>query len=54
MSSADHAAAQKAAGQLQQNKADLHGSADLKQAGETNIQQAQGKEDARKGTGEWG
>ncbi|SPO21280.1 uncharacterized protein UTRI_00757 [Ustilago trichophora] len=54
MSSADHTAAEKAAGQLQQNKAELHGSDGLKQAAHTNIQQAKGREDADKGTGQCG
>lgn len=54
MSSADPAAAQKAAGQLKQDAADLHGNKKLESEGEKQFDQAQGTQDAHKGTGEWG
>lgn len=51
MSSADTTAAKKAAGQLQQDQADLHGSHDLKKSGHTTFQHGKGMEDAHKDTG---
>lgn len=51
MSSADTAAAKKAAGQLQQDQADLHSSQDLKQTGHTEFQQGTGMQNADKETG---
>lgn len=51
MSSADTAAAKKAAGQLQQDQADLSGSGDLKQSGHTDFQHGKGIENSDKGTG---
>jgi len=51
MSSADTAAAKKAAGQLQQDQGDLKGSHDLKQTGHTTFQHGQGMENSDKETG---
>ena len=51
MSSADTAAAKKAAGQLQQDLGDLHGSHDLRQTGHTAFQHGKGIQDADKETG---
>ncbi|TKY90899.1 hypothetical protein EX895_000897 [Sporisorium graminicola] len=51
MSSADTAAAKKAAGQLQQDQAGLEGSHDLKNAGHTTFQHGKGIENAEKETG---
>ncbi|SJX60726.1 uncharacterized protein SRS1_11953 [Sporisorium reilianum f. sp. reilianum] len=51
MSSADTAAAKKAAGQLQQDQAGLEGSHDLKDAGRTTFQHGKGIENAQKDTG---
>lgn len=51
MSSADTAAAKKAAGQLQQDQADLTGSNELKTAGHTDLQHGKGIENADKETG---
>ncbi|KIS72257.1 uncharacterized protein UMAG_12346 [Mycosarcoma maydis] len=54
MSSADTAVAKKAAGQLQQDRADLTGSHDQKSAGHTDFQHGKGIENAQKNTGAHG
>ncbi|KAJ1030034.1 hypothetical protein NDA16_000947 [Ustilago loliicola] len=51
MSSANTAAAKKAAGQIQQDQADLQGSHHLNKSGHTTFQHGKGMEDAHKDTG---
>lgn len=51
MSSADTAAAKKAAGQLQQDQAGLEGSHDLRKSGHTTFQHGKGIENAETETG---